>query len=81
MKKDNKTPLTKDMLEQVTGGYFTEGSQTELDETIGALKRKYKTQKKTTDYLIKNYSALISPTSPMTKKEVMDYVKENWDLI
>ncbi len=81
MKKENKTPLTKDMLEQVNGGYYTERSEAELDEAIGALKKKYKTRKKTRDYLIKNYSAVINPTSPMTKKEVMDYLEENWDLI
>ena len=81
MKKENMTPLTKDMLEHVNGGYHTEGAQTEIDEKVGALKKKYKTQKKTTDYLIKNYTAVISPRNPMTKKEVMNYVKENWDLI
>ena len=81
MKKENMTPLTKDMLEQVNGGYQTEVAQAQLDEAIGALKKKYKTQKKTTDYLIKNYPAVISPRNPMTKKEVMNYVKENWDLI
>jgi len=73
--------LDLDMLEHVNGGVMNENNELFLDELVGSLKIKIKDQKELTTYIHEKYDKLIGTEKKLTEKEVMDYIKANWDIL